>query len=131
MVGVPTSGSHIYVCCCAEYQPDGADPISSSAVAISNGTVYTPSGKAFPFPVPRALDISEIPGIVKSYADGARNSLAAGKTLPDEVLGSWRSLPCNDVGTNYLSFLEEQVLFGQDSRAWRSMAQTATSSISS
>ncbi|BDA45039.1 12-oxophytodienoate reductase 1 [Coccomyxa sp. Obi] len=61
-----------------EYQPGGADPVSSSAIAISNGTVYTPSGKAYPFPVPRALDISEIPGIVKSYADGARNSLAAG-----------------------------------------------------
>ncbi|KAK9908090.1 hypothetical protein WJX75_002626 [Coccomyxa subellipsoidea] len=61
-----------------EYQPNGADPISASAVAISKGTVTTPSGDAYPFPVPRALEISEIPGVVKSYADGARNSLAAG-----------------------------------------------------
>ncbi|EIE21116.1 FMN-linked oxidoreductase [Coccomyxa subellipsoidea C-169] len=61
-----------------EYQPNGADPISASAVAISSGTVFTPSGKEYPFPVPRALDISEIPGVVKSFADGARNSIAAG-----------------------------------------------------
>lgn len=67
--------------CCAEYQPGGADPVSSSAIAISEGTVFTPSGKAYPFPVPRALDISEVPGIVKSYADGAKNSLAAGESL--------------------------------------------------
>lgn len=72
-----------HLCTCAEYQPNGADPISASAVAISKGTVTTPSGNAYPFPVPRALEISEIPGVVKSYADGARNSLAAGMLSTD------------------------------------------------
>ncbi len=62
----------------AEYQPGGVDPVSSSAVPIANGEVYTPSGKAYPYGTPRALEASEIPGIVKAYADGARNALEAG-----------------------------------------------------
>lgn len=64
---------------CTEYQPEGRDPVSASAVAIKNGQVFTPSGKAFPFPVPRALELHEIPRIVRKYAEGARNSLRAGK----------------------------------------------------
>jgi 2,4-dienoyl-CoA reductase-like NADH-dependent reductase (Old Yellow Enzyme family) len=63
----------------AEYQPNGADPVSASAIAIKEGQVFTPSGKAYPFPVPRALELHEIPGIVKKYADAAKNSLDAGK----------------------------------------------------
>jgi 2,4-dienoyl-CoA reductase-like NADH-dependent reductase (Old Yellow Enzyme family) len=65
----------------AEYQPMGADPVSASAIAIKEGQVFTPSGKAYPFPVPRPLEVHEIPGVVKKYADGARNSLAAGDAL--------------------------------------------------
>lgn len=70
----------------AEYQPNSAAPVSSSAVAISQaqGKVYTPSGGAYDYPVPRALEISEISGIVKAYADGARNSIAAG--MPSNAL---------------------------------------------
>jgi hypothetical protein len=30
------------------------------------------------YPTPRALDASEIPAIVKAYADAARNAIAAG-----------------------------------------------------
>ena len=62
----------------AAYQPNGAPPQSSSAIAISEGQVYTPEGKAEAYPVPRALEVSEIPGIVQNYAQTARNSLAAG-----------------------------------------------------
>lgn len=62
----------------AAYQPNGAPPQSSSAIAISEGQVYTPEGKAEAYPVPRALEVSEIPGIVQNYAQAARNSLAAG-----------------------------------------------------
>ena len=41
--------------------------------------MFTPEGKAESYPVPRALEVSEIPGIVKKYATAARNSLEAGK----------------------------------------------------
>lgn len=72
---------HVTTCCSgpgAEYQPNGAAPVSSSAVAVTKGQIRTPSGKAYDYPVPRALEASEIPGIVKAYADGARNALKAG-----------------------------------------------------
>ncbi|CAK0785467.1 hypothetical protein CVIRNUC_008676 [Coccomyxa viridis] len=62
----------------SEYQPGGAPPQSSSAIAISEGQVFTPQGKAESYPVPRSLEVSEIPGIVKKYATAARNSLEAG-----------------------------------------------------
>ena len=41
--------------------------------------MFTPQGKAESYPVPRALEVSEIPAIVKKYATAARNSLEAGK----------------------------------------------------
>ena len=65
---------------CAEYQPDGKDPIGPSAVAInSNDQVFLPKSlKMADYPVPRALPLSEIPEIVQQFADGAKNALAAG-----------------------------------------------------
>jgi len=58
------------------YQPNGDLPVSSSSIAIP-GQLYTPEGMK-PFPVPRALETSEIPGIVAEYAHGAANAKAAG-----------------------------------------------------
>jgi N-ethylmaleimide reductase len=58
------------------YQPNGDLPVSSSAIAIP-GQLHTPEGMK-PYPVPRALDISEIPGIVAEYAQGTSNAKAAG-----------------------------------------------------
>jgi N-ethylmaleimide reductase len=58
------------------YQPNGDLPVSSSAIAIP-GQVYTPEGMK-PYPVPRALETSEIPGVVAEYARGAANAKAAG-----------------------------------------------------
>lgn len=58
------------------YQPNGDLPVSSSAIAIP-GQVYTPEGMK-PYPVPRALETEEIPGIVADYARGAANAKAAG-----------------------------------------------------
>ena len=52
--------------------------------------MFTPQGKAESYPVPRALEVSEIPGIVKKYAAAARNSLEAGKHC---LLGC--ALTCN------------------------------------
>lgn len=64
--------------------------MSSSAVAISNGQVYTPSGKAYDYPMPRALEASEIPSIVKAYADGARNALKAGFQGAQQIYHHWQ-----------------------------------------
>ncbi|KAF6263436.1 putative 12-oxophytodienoic acid reductase [Scenedesmus sp. NREL 46B-D3] len=62
-----------------DYQPGNALPVSSSALPIGDGfEVYTPKGGPFKYPTPRALDASEIPAIVKAYADAARNAIAAG-----------------------------------------------------
>jgi len=58
------------------HQPNGDLPVSSSALAIP-GQLYTPEGMK-PYPVPRALETSEIPGIVAEYARGAANAKAAG-----------------------------------------------------
>jgi N-ethylmaleimide reductase len=58
------------------YQPNGDLPVSSSAIAIP-GQVYTPEGMK-PFPVPRALETSEIAGVVADFAKGAANAKAAG-----------------------------------------------------
>ena len=35
-------------------------------------------GQEVEYPVPRALETSEIAGVVRQYAEGARNALAAG-----------------------------------------------------
>lgn len=58
------------------YQPNGDLPVSSSAIAIP-GQLWTPEGMK-PYPVPRALETSEIPGVVADYAHGAGNAKAAG-----------------------------------------------------
>jgi N-ethylmaleimide reductase len=55
---------------------NGERPVSSSAVA-ARGELYTPGGMK-PYDTPRALDISEIPGLVEQYRRGAQNALAAG-----------------------------------------------------
>lgn len=57
-------------------QPDGQRPVAPSAIR-PEGEAFTPDGKQ-PFPTPRALDADEIPGIVRQFADGARNALEAG-----------------------------------------------------
>ncbi|MFG3289146.1 alkene reductase [Streptomyces sp. NPDC048179] len=54
----------------------GHQPVAPSAVAAV-GEVFTPTGPQ-PAPVPRALDLSEIPGHARSYADAARRAVDAG-----------------------------------------------------
>ena len=58
------------------FQPNGETPVAPSAIAAS-GTSYTPNGPQ-PYPVPRALETDEIPGIVEAYRKGAQNAKAAG-----------------------------------------------------
>jgi N-ethylmaleimide reductase len=57
-------------------QPDGALPVAPSAIAPA-GQAMTADGMK-PFVAPRALETSEIAGIVEDYRHGARNARAAG-----------------------------------------------------
>ena len=57
-------------------QPGGADPVAPSAI---NAHGRTFDGTAFiETPTPRALEASEIPGIVADYAQAAKNAMLAG-----------------------------------------------------
>ncbi|MFA5976363.1 MAG: alkene reductase [Elusimicrobiota bacterium] len=58
------------------FQPNGELPVAPSAVA-PKGEVQTPEGLK-PYVTPRALETSEIPGIVEDYRVGAQNALIAG-----------------------------------------------------
>jgi N-ethylmaleimide reductase len=58
------------------FQPGGGAPIAPSAVK-PDVKAYTAKGFE-PIPTPRALETSEIPGIVEQYARAAGNALAAG-----------------------------------------------------
>lgn len=58
------------------FQPGGGAPVAPSAVK-PDVRAYTAKGFE-PIPTPRALETSEIPGIVEQYARAARNALAAG-----------------------------------------------------
>lgn len=58
------------------FQPGGKLPVAPSAIR-PNAQAYTTEGFQ-PIPTPRALETSEIPGLVAAYAQGARNAIAAG-----------------------------------------------------
>ena len=58
-------------------QPGGALPLAPSAIAAVGDTM-TASGQRAPFETPRALETAELPGIVRDYAQAARNAIAAG-----------------------------------------------------
>jgi N-ethylmaleimide reductase len=57
-------------------QPDSALPVAPSAIAPA-GQAMTADGMK-PFVTPRALETSEIAGLVEDYRHGARNARAAG-----------------------------------------------------
>ncbi len=59
-----------------DFQPQGAIPVSSSAIAAV-GEAHTASGKK-PYPVPRALETSEIPALVQDYVAATRRAQEAG-----------------------------------------------------
>ena len=63
----------------SSFQPGGVLPVAPSAVAISADLkTSTADGKVVPYETPRALETSEIPGIVEAYRQGAENALKAG-----------------------------------------------------
>jgi len=63
----------------SSFQPGGALPVAPSAVAISQELkTATADGKVTAYETPRALETSEIPGIIDAFRQAARNALEAG-----------------------------------------------------
>lgn len=89
------------------YQPGGAAPVSSSAVARS-GEIMLPDGSKAPHPTPRALERDEIPRVIEQYRRGAENAKRAGLDgvelhgangyLPDQFLRDGVNRRTDDYG---------------------------------
>ncbi len=56
---------------------DGAPAVAPSAIKINGDYIHTPLGK-LPYETPRALELSEIPGVVEEYRHAAERAKAAG-----------------------------------------------------
>lgn len=61
----------------SSYNPDGSLPVAPSAIAPP-GNAYTPSFTQHPYEVPRALETDELPGMVGSFRQAAKNAREAG-----------------------------------------------------
>jgi len=55
---------------------DGEPPVAPSALPV-DGQVFTPQGQK-PIEIPRALELTELPGIVAQFRGGAENAKTAG-----------------------------------------------------
>jgi N-ethylmaleimide reductase len=63
----------------SSFQPGGVLPVAPSAVPISaDFKTATADGKVVPYETPRALETSEIPGVMDAYRQAAKNALKAG-----------------------------------------------------
>src|SRR6201995_3640813 len=62
----------------SSFQPGGVLPGAPSAVQVPELKTGTADGKSVPYETPRALETSEIPGIIDAYRQGAKNALKAG-----------------------------------------------------
>jgi N-ethylmaleimide reductase len=63
----------------SSFQPGGTLPVAPSAIAISpEWKTGTADGKVTTYETPRALETSEIPGIIDAFRQAAKNALAAG-----------------------------------------------------
>jgi N-ethylmaleimide reductase len=64
----------------SSFQPGGVLPVAPSAVPITGPGMMamTSEGKIVPYETPRALETSEIAGIVEAFRQGAQNALEAG-----------------------------------------------------
>jgi N-ethylmaleimide reductase len=63
----------------SSFQPGGVLPVAPSAVPIAADLkTGTADGKLVPYETPRALETSEIAGVIEAYRQGAKNALAAG-----------------------------------------------------
>jgi N-ethylmaleimide reductase len=59
------------------FQPGGKDPVAPSAVA-ADAEVHLPDGSKEKYPTPRALEASELPGVVETYRAAAEAAKTAG-----------------------------------------------------
>src|SRR4030081_1577529 len=63
----------------SSFQPGGLLPVAPSAVPISaDFKTATADGRVVPYDTPRALETSEIPGVIDAYRQAAKNALEAG-----------------------------------------------------
>jgi N-ethylmaleimide reductase len=63
----------------SSFQPGGALPVAPSAVAIApDYKTMTADGKPAAYETPRALETSEVVGVVEAFRQAARNAKAAG-----------------------------------------------------
>jgi N-ethylmaleimide reductase len=58
--------------------PDGAEVIAPSAIGITGEQMWTDQQQLQDYPTPRALETSEIAGIIQEYVTAAQNAIAAG-----------------------------------------------------
>lgn len=68
---------HVGRCSHQAYQPDGAAPVSSSAVA-KRSEIHLPNGTSAASPTPRELTTDEVPLVIGEFKRGAENALKAG-----------------------------------------------------
>ncbi|WP_027583392.1 alkene reductase [Bradyrhizobium sp. Ai1a-2] len=61
----------------SSHRPDGTVPVAPSAVRPS-GKAYGADFKAYPFEIPRALELHEISGVVEQYRQAATRAKPAG-----------------------------------------------------
>ena len=77
------AGALSYRLCMSAESPDSANrtialpPVAPSAIAAA-GQMWTDSQGMQPNDTPRALETSEIPGVIAEFADATRNALEAG-----------------------------------------------------
>src|SRR4029077_9911840 len=56
----------------SSFQPDGRLPVAPSAVPIADPKHATADGKIVPYETPRALETSEISGVIDAYRQAAK-----------------------------------------------------------
>src|ERR1700721_4562562 len=61
----------------SSYNPDGSLPVAPSAIAPP-GNAYTPNSEQVAYETPRALDATELPGIVAEFRRAAISAQEAG-----------------------------------------------------
>lgn len=61
----------------SSFQPGGKLPVAPSAIAIA-GEGRTADFSKAPYETPRALELAELPGIVATYVQAAKNAIEAG-----------------------------------------------------
>jgi N-ethylmaleimide reductase len=62
----------------SSHQPGGALPVAPSAIAPKDSGTFSADWKPVACETPRALELSEIPGIIADFKRGAENAKAAG-----------------------------------------------------